>query len=102
MGTIWKEVYTDTEDTRLVLVAQIDGEVSVQTWWLVVGSDALGDYLAYAQPAPDQSPLVEQLITADSIVFTLPPHDDPHVVRFFVSGLDQHIGDPSELCDETK
>lgn len=50
MGTIWKEVYTDTEDTRLVLVAQIGGEVSVQTWWLVVESDALGDCLSYAQP----------------------------------------------------
>lgn len=100
MGTIWKDIYPNTEDTRITATVEIDGEVSEQTWWHVV-SDDLNDYLSYAQPAPDQSPLIEQLLTADSVIFDLPPPpDDPYVIQFSVSGLDQHIKSPSELCNE--
>ena len=97
MGATLGIIYSETEDHALWVLAHIDGVLSEQPWYYRAPTDIHSDYMNHGQPAD----LIEQLLTADEAVFTIPTSGDPYVVSFSVSGLDQHIEEPSELCNSS-
>ena len=92
---IWRTVnniFTSTEPSDEVILADYDGDSLEQTWTHI--PDDGGDFLVAIWPGP----AIERMLEHERVIYTIPTAGEPYIVTFEIAGLDQHIGKPSDLC----
>lgn len=94
MGRVWGVIYDRETDGDESVLVNIDGISSEQQWYYSPRTDFISDVLGSRQPGL----LIEKLIEANEVTFTIPSTGDGRVITFSVSGLDQHISAPSDVC----
>ena len=77
-----------------VVLIDLDGVVSEQTWFYYPSEAGLSDQLA----SPWAGSIVGRLLDADRLTVTVPTDIDDYVVVFEVSGLARHLNEPQSLC----
>ena len=92
---IWRAVgniFTSADYGDDSLLADHDGDSREQTWTYVRSDD--GDFYK----AKWAEPTIEQILKSQQVTYTIPTSGEPYVVAFDIAGLDQHIGEPDDLC----